>query len=79
MAGVVFRLKRIPRVTAGGLIRLYQILASPFPSPCRHVPSCSTYALEAVNRYGAVKGTWLGILRIGRCQPFSRGGYDPVP
>ena len=79
MAGVVFRLTRVPGLAAGWLIRLYQLLASPFPSPCRHVPSCSAYALEAVKRYGAVKGIWLGMLRVGRCQPFSRGGYDPVP
>lgn len=79
MAGVVFRITGVPTLAAGRLIRLYQILASPFPSPCRHVPSCSAYALEAVNRHGAAKGIWLGILRIARCQPFSRGGYDPVP
>ncbi len=79
MAAIDFQLTRIPRVFVAGLIKLYQLLASPFPSPCRHTPSCSMYALEAVRRYGALKGGWLGIRRISRCHPFSQGGYDPVP
>ncbi len=79
MAAIDFRVTRIPRVLVAGLIKLYQLMASPFPSPCRHTPSCSMYALEAVRRYGALKGGWLGIRRISRCHPFSQGGYDPVP
>ena len=79
MAGLSIRVKRIPRLAVVGLIKLYQLLASPFPSPCRHTPSCSMYTLEAVNRYGVLKGGWLGARRIGRCHPFSKGGYDPVP
>ena len=79
MAAVDLGVTRIPRMAASALIKLYQLLASPFPSPCRHTPSCSTYTLEAVGRYGALKGCWLGVLRIGRCNPFFRGGYDPVP
>lgn len=46
---------------------------------CRYVPTCSEYALEAVSKYGAIKGSFLAIKRILRCNPFSKGGYDPVP
>lgn len=68
-----------PRRMAAGLIHVYQLLAAPFPSACRYTPSCSMYALEAVRRYGAVRGGWLGLRRILRCHPFRPGGYDPVP
>ena len=62
------------------LIRLYQRFLSPLlMSSCRFQPTCSQYTLEAVDRYGAVKGLWLGAKRIGRCHPFNPGGYDPVP
>jgi putative membrane protein insertion efficiency factor len=61
------------------VIRIYQVAASPFPSACRFTPSCSTYALEAVRRYGAVRGGWLGLRRILRCHPFGGSGQDPVP
>jgi putative membrane protein insertion efficiency factor len=79
MAEVQSRLIFMPRLVVGGVIRAYQVLASPFPSPCRYEPSCSTYALEAVRRHGALKGCWLGARRIARCHPFASGGYDPVP
>jgi putative membrane protein insertion efficiency factor len=62
-----------------GMIKVYQLVASPFPSSCRYSPSCSTYMLEAVRRHGALKGTWLGIKRLGRCHPFGGSGFDPVP
>ncbi|HEV8338062.1 MAG TPA: membrane protein insertion efficiency factor YidD [bacterium] len=63
-----------------GSIRLYQIGISPaFPRRCRFYPSCSTYALEAVQRYGAWKGMALAVRRLLRCHPFHAGGYDPVP
>jgi putative membrane protein insertion efficiency factor len=79
MGANAFRLTRLPRAVVAALIRAYQIAASPFPSPCRYAPTCSSYALEAVRRYGALKGGWLAIRRIARCHPFHEGGYDPVP
>jgi uncharacterized protein len=68
-----------PRRALAGLIRVYQVLASPFPSSCRYTPSCSMYTLEAVRRHGALRGGWLGMRRILRCHPFHPGGDDPVP
>ncbi|MCW8927179.1 MAG: membrane protein insertion efficiency factor YidD [Xanthomonadales bacterium] len=63
-----------------GLIRLYQLTLSPLLGQhCRFTPSCSQYTSEAIRKYGAAKGSWLGIKRILRCQPFCEGGHDPVP
>ncbi|MCM1298897.1 MAG: membrane protein insertion efficiency factor YidD [[Eubacterium] siraeum] len=63
-----------------GLIKLYRItLSERLPRSCRFTPSCSQYALTAVSRFGAVKGGFLAFWRICRCNPYSPGGYDPVP
>lgn len=63
-----------------GAIRVYQLtLSQALPPSCRFYPSCSEYMLQAVSKYGALKGVWLGIKRILRCHPFHPGGYDPVP
>jgi putative membrane protein insertion efficiency factor len=62
-----------------GLVRVYQRLTAGRPSPCRFDPSCSTFALEALERHGAVRGTWLSIRRLSRCHPWGGMGWDPVP
>lgn len=62
------------------LVRGYQVVLSPLlPASCRFLPSCSVYAVEALERYGAAKGLMLTIRRLARCHPFCAGGYDPVP
>ena len=62
------------------LVRFYRRAISPFRPPCcRYTPTCSQYALEAIEKYGALKGGWMAFRRILRCNPFHKGGYDPVP
>ncbi|MGE6377816.1 membrane protein insertion efficiency factor YidD [Peribacillus muralis] len=63
-----------------GIIRFYQIAISPLKPPtCRFYPTCSHYGLEAINRFGPIKGSWLALVRILKCHPFHPGGVDPVP
>lgn len=70
----------LPERILTGLIRFYQLVISPgLPPSCRFYPSCSEYTLQAIAKYGALKGLWLGVKRIARCHPFHPGGYDPVP
>ncbi|MFT4660509.1 MAG: putative membrane protein insertion efficiency factor [Patiriisocius sp.] len=61
-------------------VKIYQWTISPiFPSNCRYTPSCSNYMIEAVKEWGIFKGTWLGLKRIGSCNPWGGDGHDPVP
>lgn len=73
-------LAAVPRFLLILGVRLYQVALSPLlGGSCRYYPSCSAYAIEALERHGAARGSWLAIRRIGRCHPFRPGGYDPVP
>ena len=63
-----------------GLVKFYKRFISPCTGPhCIYTPTCSQYALEALQKYGAIKGAYLACKRILRCHPFAKGGYDPVP
>jgi putative membrane protein insertion efficiency factor len=62
------------------IVRLYQVAISPWTPPaCRFTPTCSAYAIGAIERHGALRGGWMALRRIGRCHPFGGHGYDPVP
>ena len=68
------------RRLALGAIKVYQVVVSPYlPGTCRHAPTCSHYAHEAISKYGVTRGGWLGVRRLGRCRPMGTRGYDPVP
>ena len=70
----------IPKYIVLGIIYFYRAAISPLlPPSCRYVPTCSEYAIIAIRRYGALKGSFMALKRIGRCHPFHEGGYDPVP
>ncbi len=70
----------IPKRIALGMVGFYRKYISPmFPPSCRYVPTCSEYAMIALQRYGFIKGSWMAIKRICRCHPWHPGGYDPVP
>lgn len=61
-------------------VKAYRMLLSPFlPDSCRFYPTCSEYAIEALGKHGAIKGSWLALKRILKCHPFHSGGFDPVP
>ena len=76
----VAKLKDAPRTVVLALVRFYRLYVSPlFPPTCRYVPTCSEYAMIALQKYGFIKGSWLAIKRICRCHPWHPGGYDPVP
>jgi putative membrane protein insertion efficiency factor len=63
-----------------GLVKVYQGVMSPYlPGACRYTPTCSQYAIEAIQKHGPLKGGWLGLKRISRCHPWGGHGYDPVP
>ncbi len=63
-----------------GILRLYKMAISPYlPPSCRFSPTCSVYAIEALKKHGIIKGLVLTVLRVARCNPFCKGGYDPVP
>lgn len=71
---------QVPSLALRLAIRGYQVAISPMlPPACRYYPTCSQYAIEAIEKYGALRGGWLAARRIGRCHPFKPGGYDPVP
>lgn len=75
-----FALQTVPRRLVLLAIRVYQHTLGPaLPPSCRYYPSCSRYAYQAVERYGAARGGWLAVKRLLRCQPFGGSGYDPVP
>ena len=62
------------------LLRCYKRFISPLlPPMCRFEPTCSVYTMQAVEKYGVLRGSWLGVRRLGRCHPFNPGGWDPVP
>ena len=72
--------RSLPALCLMALIRTYQLTLSPFfGMHCRFHPTCSAYALEAVQRFGALRGGWLALRRLGRCHPWHPGGFDPVP
>jgi putative membrane protein insertion efficiency factor len=73
------RVNRLPGRAAIALIRVYRWATAGLPRRCRYEPTCSAYAVEAIDRHGLLRGGWLAIRRIGRCHPWAPGGLDRVP
>ena len=74
------KVRDLPKRCVLAGIRLYQLTLSPYLGRrCRFHPTCSSYAIEAIEVHGALKGSWMGLKRVLRCHPFHPGGYDPVP
>jgi putative membrane protein insertion efficiency factor len=72
--------KKILSLPFIGLIKAYQLVISPLTGPsCRYTPTCSQYGIEALKKYGLIKGLWLTIKRVARCNPWGGHGHDPVP
>lgn len=61
-----------------GLIKTYQMIPGPWHNMCKHIPTCSNYAIESIKEYGSIKGIFLSLKRLLRCNPFNKGGFDPV-
>jgi len=73
-------MRKLPAKILTGAIRFYQYAISPYlPPSCRYTPTCSAYGIEAIQKYGAVKGGWLTLKRLASCHPWGGSGYDPVP
>ena len=73
-------LKRLFALPLLALVKFYQLCISPYtPAACRYTPTCSQYAVEALKKYGPIKGSWLTLKRLLRCHPWGGSGYDPVP
>lgn len=80
MRAVVRVLDMTAAAALRGMIRFYQLAISPWTTPsCKYYPTCSSYALTAVQTHGGARGSWLAVKRLGRCNPFSQGGVDYVP
>lgn len=80
MSAVLRTIQYLPRNLCVAILRLYRAAISPlYGDVCRYYPSCSSYALQAIQRYGVVRGIWMGTKRIARCHPWARGGIDDVP
>lgn len=78
LTGTIRYVLSIPSRMMIGLVRFYQLAISPMlPSSCRFQPTCSTYSIQAIRKYGAIVGGWKTVCRLVRCQPFCKGGHDP--
>lgn len=80
MTATLQRLRTAPLRLVIGVIQLYRHMVSPLRLPsCRFMPTCSQYAVDALSEYGLIRGGWLAVLRLLKCGPWHRGGWDPIP